>query len=108
MLHIIVACYFSNTESGTYLNSQSPGFKPDTVSQSPGFKPDTISQSSSFKPVTVTQSPGFKPSTVSQSPGFKPGTDAIYLPYFQTQAFPSFQKFKNIKLTNHSIKQRTT
>jgi len=32
---------FFNTEFGIYLNSQSPGFKPDTVIQSPGFKPGT-------------------------------------------------------------------
>jgi len=67
---------FFNTEFDIYPNSQSPGFKPDIVSQSLGFKPGTVSQS-----------PGFKPGIVSQSSGFKPGTDAIHLPYFQTQAF---------------------
>jgi len=77
--------------------SQSSSFKPDTVSRSPGFKPGTVSRSLGFKPGTVSQSPGFKSGTVSQSPGLKPGTDAIHLPHFQTQAFPSFQNFQNIK-----------
>jgi len=31
---------FFNTEFDIYPNSQSPDFKPDTVSQSPDFKPD--------------------------------------------------------------------
>jgi len=91
---------FFNTEFDIYPNSQSPDFKPDTVSQSPDFKPDIVSQSPGFKPDTVSQSPGFKPGTVSQSPGFKPGTDAIHLPYFHTQAF---KKKKKIKTTNNLI-----
>jgi len=72
---------FFNTEFGT-------------ISQSPGFKPDTVSQS-----------PGFKLGTAIQSPGFKPGTDAIHLPYFQTQTFKSFKKYQT---NQQSYQQRTT
>ena len=45
--HVAYNCcmLFFNTEFGIYLSSQSPGFKPNTVSQSPGFKPGTVSQS---------------------------------------------------------------
>jgi len=90
--HVIYnCCIIFDTKCDIYPNPQSLGFKPDTVSQSSDFKPDTVTQSLGFKPGTVSQSPGFKSSTVSQSPGFKPGTDAIHLPYFQTQAFKNYE-----------------
>ena len=43
-LYVVYNCcmLFFNTEFGIYLNSQSPGFKPGTVSQIPGFNPGTI------------------------------------------------------------------
>jgi len=80
---------FFNTEFGIYLNSQSPGFKPGTVSQRPNFTPGTISQSPGFTPGTVSQSPCFKPGTVSQSPGFKPGTISQSLGFKPSTAIQS-------------------
>jgi len=105
MLHITVACYFS-TPNLIY----TPMPKAQALNLAPFLKAQALNLALFLKAQALNLAPFLKAQALNlalllkaqalnltlylKSPSFKPGTDAIHLPYFQTQAF------KNFKISN--------